>query len=267
MMLRQSLNLKKIPNARQLGGYAAAGGFQVKKNILLRTGLLAGATEEDLAALKTLGLTTIVDLRTDEESLQHPDPKLTGVTNYQVPVLEENSDGLMAIVEVYRQHSEDVGKAFVEMVRSGGLTDRMYTGFFESEISLAAFRNFFDILLAQEKGAVLWHCTGGKDRTGVATVMLLGVLGVDDETILADFALTNDMNRRRIDYITKEAAKYTSDPFEIEQAGVLAGVSVPFMQKVFDLAKKESGSLKAFVQKKVGLTDEEVDVLRKKFLE
>ena len=266
-MLRQSLNLKKVPNARQLGGYTAANGLRVKKDVLLRTGLLAGATEEDLAALKALGLTTIVDFRTEEEALQHPDPKIEGVTNYMVPVLEENSEGLMAIVEVYRQHADEVGKAFVEMVRSGGLTERMYTGFFDSKVSMALFRKFFDILLAHEQGAVLWHCTGGKDRTGVATVMLLGVLGVDDETILADFSLTNAMNQRRIDYIKNEAAKYTSDPSEIEQAGVLAGVSVPFMQKVIDIANAESGSLKAFVQNKVSLTDEEVEVLRKKFLE
>lgn len=264
----QLLNLSSILNARQLGGYCNADGKRIKSNLLIRSGTLHYATAEDLDKLiNVYGLSTIIDLRDCDEIKNHPDPQLPNVKYYSLSVMGEDSANKLAIVEIYRQYPNDLGRAYVEMVRKGALAYDMYTSFFDSIESLNAFRKFFDILLLVEQGTILWHCTGGKDRTGLATVMLLAILGIDDEIILKDFALINEINRKKINYIRAEASKYTADEAELKQIEALAGVFPPYMQKVFDRAKAESGSILSFIQEKLGLTNQEIICLREKFLE
>lgn len=267
---KQTLALETISNARQLGGYLAAGGKHVKEGVLLRSGTLFDASADDLDKLtEEYGLTTVIDLRTVEEAAEKPDPAIEGVTYFHFPIMEEDKDAQnqSTIIEIYRLYGDDPAKAFVEMARAGALADGMYTSCFDSEMALTAYRRLFDVLLSKEEGAVLWHCTGGKDRAGLATVFVLSVLGVDEETILADFALTNEVHREKIAHITSEAAKYTSDPDELEQVAALVGVSVPHMRMAFDRAETECGSMLAFIQQKIGLTDDEVTALRNKYLE
>ena len=267
-MQTQTLGLESVANARQLGGYRAAEGKRVRDGCLLRSGTLAGASQNDIDRLtKEYGLTTVIDLRTQRERTEKPDPIISGVSYYALPVMGEESVNQQAIVEIYRKFPNDPGKAYVEMVRKGALTEDMYTAFFAARESIDACRGFFDILLAQREGAALWHCTGGKDRAGLAAVLILSVLGVDEQTILTDFALTNEVNQARIDFVVTAAKVYTEKEDELAAVAALAGVSVPHMQAVFDLAKEENGSMLAFIQKKIGLTDYEVNRLRELYLE
>lgn len=247
-----SLHLSDVSNARQLGGYAAANGRRIRQDVLLRSGALSSAAPEDLALLtERYHLSMLIDLRTEKEALLNPNPIIPEVEHVFLPVLDETRDpvGQAAILDIYGHCEDDPGKIFVEMVRSGAMSRDMYLSFFDSPFSMAAFRRFFDLLLAHEDGALMWHCTGG------------------EETILADFALTNTMLQPRLEALQTAAAKYTDDPLELEQVAALAGVSVPHMQLVFDRAHAECGSLLAFVQQKAGLIDEEVRLLCGKYLE
>ncbi len=266
-MTVQFLDLKSISNARQLDAYRGADGKRIKSKLLIRSGALYNASIEDLNKLVNLyGLSTIIDLRNADETEHQPDPQLPNVKYYSLSVMGEDSANSLAIVEIYRQYQNNVGKAYVEMIRQGALVPDMYTNFFDSTESMQAYRKFFDILLS-EQGTILWHCTGGKDRTSLATVMLLVILGIDEKTILEDFALINEINRKKINYIRAEASKYAADEAELKQVEALAGVYSPYMQKVFDRAKAESGSTISFIQEKLGLTDYDIHCLREKFLE
>lgn len=267
-MKQQLLKLKSIPNARQLGGYRAADGRRVRSGLLLRSGALSGASQSDLDRLRgEYALGTVVDLRTPRETAENPDPIIPGVAYHALPVMGEDSGNQQAVVEIYRRFPDEPGKAWVEMVRSGALAQDMYTCFFDCAQSATAFRRFFEILLTQREGAVLWHCTGGKDRAGLAAVLVLSVLGVDEQTILADFALTNEVNRERIACAVSAAKAHTADEAELECVAALAGVSLPHMQKVFALARERSGSMPAFIRQKIGLTNQEVKCLRDMYLE
>lgn len=269
-MKRQMLGLSSVSNARQLGGYPAAGGRRVKDGVLLRSGTLYGAQPGDIDILtRSYGLKTVIDLRTEREAAQKPDPEIAGVRYFGIPLLDEEQDAgsHAAIVDIYRSCGDNPGRAYVEMVRAGALSDTVYTAFFDSEASLAALRRMFDVLLECGDGAVLLHCTGGKDRAGLACVLLLSVLGAEKETILADFALTNAVLRQKTDAILSAVRAYTDDPAELAQAEALAGISVPHMNMVFERAETECGSMLAFIQKKTGLTDAQVEALRDKYLE
>lgn len=198
-----TLGLSGVENARQLGGYVTRDGRVVKDNVLLRTGKLSGATEADLALLAGLNLTQIVDLRTTAEIREGPDPVLDGVVNTQINILGDDSSATSAVTGIY---GSDPVQAIIAIVQSGQFGNDMYLSFLESENGLAGYRAFFQKLLGQKEGeALLWHCTGGKDRAGTAAVLLLSALGVDRETVLQDFMLTNDFNAQKIAYMAQAA--------------------------------------------------------------
>ena len=263
-----ALELTGVVNAWSLGGYVSQDGKKVKENLLYRTGKLSTATEDDICKLKEkYNVSVIVDFRSEDEAASEPDPEIEGVSNVLIPVLETGSLNQQAVVEIYRKSGNDAGKMYLEMVRAGVLRDDLYTSFFDSDACMDGYRKFFDILLDEKDGAVLWHCTGGKDRTGVATMMLLTILDVDKETIISDFSRINVLNRKKMEYIASEVKKHTDDPEEIWQAAILSGVSVPHLEMVYEKAEAECGSMKAYIQKRVGLSDEEVNRLKDMYLE
>ena len=268
-MENQTLDLQAILNARQLGGYKTADGRTVRPDILLRTGALGMGTPEDLTKLTdAYHLKTVIDFRTTPEIAASPDPDLPGVDHHILHVIDEtvDSDASAAMLQVYANFKDDPGRALLELFRMRDPAQALYTEFLSSDVAMTGYRRFFDLLLTHEDGAILWHCTGGKDRTGIASILFLSILGVDRETTMADFALTNDFSRRRMDYMRKEAAKYTDDPAELDGVAHMVGVDPAKMEVLFDLAEAECGSMCAFVQKRFGLTDDEITVLRDKYL-
>ena len=84
-----SLGLTGIGNARELGGYRASDGRTVRRGVLLRTASLAGATEEDLRALREkYHLAVVADFRMDAEAERAPDPDIDGVRNLRIPIMD-----------------------------------------------------------------------------------------------------------------------------------------------------------------------------------
>lgn len=268
-MENQTLGLQAILNARQLGGYKTTDGRTVRRDVLLRTGALGLGTPEDLAKLTDIyHIKTVIDFRTTLEIKASPDPDLPGVAHHILHVIDESvdSDASAAMLQVYANFKDDPGRALLELYRMRDPAQALYTEFLSSDVAMTGYRRFFDLLLAHEDGAILWHCTGGKDRTGISSILLLSILGVDRETAMADFALTNAFSRRRMDYMRKEAAKYTDNPTELDGVAHMVGVDPAKMEVLFDFAEAECGSMEAFVRKHFHLTDDEVSKLRNKYL-
>ena len=266
----QTLNLTGVSNARQLGGYITDDGMRVKSNILLRSGKLADGTDEDLAVLQDkYNLTKIIDFRTSYEIAESPDPDMSSVDNIQIKILDENStdeNNNAAIAGIHAQ-MDDPFAGILEMYRMGVLKDDMYTSMFDNEIALNGYREFINELLSHDDGAILWHCTGGKDRAGVASMILLTLLGVDKETILQDFDLTNNFVRQKIDYMVSGVSQLTDNQEELDGVASLIGVSRQMMENVFEKAESENGSMLEFLKAKLNITDEEIKILRSKYLE
>ncbi len=264
-MESQTLGLEKVDNARQLGGYYTQDGRKVKANMLLRSGKLINATEDDIAKLTdTYHLGTIVDLRTTSEIEQAPNPTIDGVEDIHVPILDEDSHSA-AMTNIYGADPVD---ALIGMATDGTLSDDMYITTINSESAKKGFAEFFQILLDNEEGkAVLWHCTGGKDRTGTAAVLLLSALGVDEDTILDDFALTNEFFKGKIDYMGAEAAKKTDDQEIIDGVRTLTGVSRDFMKKMIDSLTDEYGSVENFIIEELNVSKDDIVKLQDMYLE
>ena len=133
---------------------------------------------------------------------------------------------------------------------------------------MKGYREFFQVLLNNEDGkAVLWHCTGGKDRAGLAAVLVLSALGVDRETILNDFALTNNFVQQNVEYMGRMAMQLTSNPDEINGVMYLTGVNRDYMETLLNTIDEQYGSIEGYLVNAIGLTPDDFTKLQTMYLE
>lgn len=258
---QQGIELEGVTNARQLGGYIGADGRKVKADVLLRTGKLAGATPEAIQKLEDVyHLTEVIDFRTSSEKEAEPDPEIPNAVNVGVSVMEE--EGSAATVA----SASDPMAAMIEYAKSGAVAS-MYTDMVRSEYAQQGYAQFFQELVKHEDGAILWHCTGGKDRAGLATVLLLSALGVDQETILQDFNLSNEYYTDMADQMAAAAEAQGCTEEEIQSVRDLCGVNRAYMEAALDVIDEEYGSMAEYLKNQLKVTEEDIAVLQEKYLE
>ena len=267
----QSIDLAGVGNARELGGYTGADGRAVRPGLLLRTAKLSAATPADLGKLtSTYHLSAVLDLRTAAEIAADPDPAIPGVEHRHVPILNEGAGLGASVTGIYQNAPSDRAGSLIAMVRTGLVDPDMYTAILDDPVSLSGFRDFFRILLEHPPGrAVLWHCTGGKDRTGAAAVLLLSALGVDRETALGDFALTNVYAADAIETMGAAARDRGESDAVVRGVRGLTGVNRAFMESALDHIDAKFGSMDGFLTRPDGLalTGAALARLRDKYLQ
>ena len=259
----QSLHMSTISNARQLGGYKTMDGKTVRKGVLFRTAALSDASREELNSL--VGdhhLAAIIDLRASYELAEDPEPIVNGAAQYHFRIMDEQmmAERAAAISDILQDPNVNPIKRMAAVLEAGVISDQMYVEFLQGDIGKAGFRDFFKVLLEMPEGsAVLWHCTSGKDRTGVAAMLLLGVLNVDEETIMEDFLLTNVFFDEEIRTMRSQLAQYVKDEKQLEEFLVAGkGVYAPYMQNAIDFIKENYGDITGYVKTELGLTDEDI---------
>ncbi len=261
--------LEGLYNTRDLGGCPAAGGLHVRRGRLLRSGMLARAKGRDIEILKAEhGLRTVVDFRTPTEASQMPDPAIEGVRCVAAPLLDEENLGVTRETKV--DFTDYVGQMlfYVETAGTdiGAYFEKTYPAIATGEGAMRQLRRFFDTLLGQEEGAVLYHCTAGKDRVGTATALLLSALGVPRELIVADFLFTNECLREETESMTRAAAARTDDPAAVQALSMLNSVRESYIEAVFAAVEARFGSVRAYLADAMGLTDERLARLRAMYL-
>ena len=142
-----------------------------------------------------------------------------------------------------------------------------YVNSVKSEYSIEGYRKFFDILINAD-GAVLFHCASGKDRTGIAAALVLGALGVLDADITYDFMLSNEYNKKRIDTVREYFMTKTNDKEFTESAVVFfEGVSKEHFNNFLNYINSNFGTIKDYCIQVLGINNEELMMLKHKYLE
>lgn len=244
----QSLHMESVSNARELGGYLVQDGRYVKRGVLLRTGALSEASEKDLERLVSeYHVAAIADFRSLEEMKTKKDPEIAGAVHYALPIFDAQE----------MQGQEEAV-----------LTDRMYIYFLSAKKGIQSFRKFLEIAAGLPEGkSLLFHCTQGKDRTGLAAMLLLSVLGADEETILSDYLLTNQFNEKLIEQ-ARSMLQAIYPPEKVEQYMSFMDRADPvFMQNVLDWMKEAYGSVCGYVLDCLGLPDSVQEKIRERYLE
>ena len=259
----QTLHMSTISNARELGGYKTRDGKSVRKGVLLRTAALTDASKDELDSLiHRYNLVAVIDLRASYELEEEPERVLDGVAQYNFRIMDEQMMAQRAagIYQVLKDPNVDPIKRMTAILDAGVISDQMYVEFLRGETGKTGFRDFFRVLLETPEGSsVLWHCTNGKDRTGVAAMLLLGVLNVDEETIMDDFMLTNAFFTEEISAMRAQLSQYIKDEAMLDELLVTGrGVHAPYMQNAIDYIKENYGDIPGYIKTELGLTDADI---------
>lgn len=151
-------------NTRDIGGYAGLDGRTVRRGLVYRSGELSDLTAAGCEAYAQLGVRRVIDFR----NRLAPSPLFGGDA---ACVFESSA---MTLLPVLNDPSEIPEQRYVQTVA----------------IYADAYRQAFELLADPGNLPLLYHCAAGKDRTGIMTVLLLALLGVDRETIIADYELS-----------------------------------------------------------------------------
>ncbi len=263
------IKLTNAPNTRDLGGMPTADGRHIAHNRLIRSGALNKITNEDYQLLlDKYNLVTVVDMRTDTEIQSSPDKIDQRVSFFHNPILDRRTLG------VTFDKATDMFSMLVagaELLRENNATSSQYmvanyTKFVQNEFCLNAFHNFLKILLDTPKGAVLWHCTAGKDRAGTSALILEMLLGVDRQVAVKDYLDSNICYQQFNEYMLKRLQEQGADSFAIEQAEGFLIVK----QQYIDIVLSEidaAGGIEAFAKSKLQLTDDDIQQLRQLYLD
>ena len=230
-------------NFRDLGGYRTSDGKYVKWGKVFRSDDLHSLTSEDLHYLSAIPLISIVDFRSEEEINTQPDINPSSVKeNYKYSISPGN---LMGAVRT------DMSKLTTEAV------DTLMMGMNELLVSdsscIREYKEYFKLLQNDSNVPLMFHCSAGKDRTGMGAALFFSALGVDEQTIIKDYLLSNV-------YLANKYAKYKTDNpnlsglFEVKSEFLLAGL---------DKIKNDYGSIDNYLVK---VLDVDIQNLRDKYL-
>ena len=195
------------------------------------------------------------------------DPPIDGAQYHHLNVIDPSTFPNPEDEEV-NVNTLDLVRLVAMSEQSGAFDGRMYIGFLSTPSGKKAYADFFRILLSADPDrAVLWHCTSGKDRTGLAAMLLLSALGVDEEVVIEDYMLTNTYNAKRIEKARQMLKEQGFDDAFIEKAIlVLDAISERTMRTAIAYLKKEYGSVVGYIREGLKINQKEIDLLKEKYL-
>ena len=254
--------IKSLAYFRDLGGIKTEDNKIVKTGLLFRSSETAEISAEDKKSLlEDYQLSICIDLRTPEEVEFSPDAFVNEIEYHHIPLLsnEENPavtrKTRMAVLK--RRMKEGGMKAHIS---------RLYRLLVNSKDSIAGFKKIFDILKRDKEETIIYHCTQGKDRTGLVSAFILAALGVDKETIINDYLQFNSYHRFKRFWIFVAMSIVffpTRKATELNYALVSRRY---YIEAAFEEIEKQYGNLIGFIKNAIGLSDNDISFLRNKYL-
>jgi protein-tyrosine phosphatase len=258
--------LEGASNFRDFGGYGTADGRWVRWGRLFRSDRLSELTEADFERLARLGIRHVYDLRRASEVDLAPTrwhrygaPRL--VPN---PIFEDESGG----ASTFQRIAADEG-ARHDAEQSRAIMRNMYERMVTEAGPLAAFGALFASLAEPDHFPALFHCAGGKDRTGVVCALILLTLGVSREDVVADFMLTQryyDSDARRAAHIAGVIASFEPGFFSDEALGPVFSVEPGYLETALEAVEADGGA-EMFLAGRCGVDGSTFERLRETLLE
>ena len=250
--------LEGAMNFRDLGGYVGLDGRTVRWGKVFRSDALHALTDRDLDVVASLGLRSVFDLRWPYEREEQPTiiPEANGHQSVHL-MLADDPDRV-------------AGKGVLDQILDGTLPeadDEYVIGIYKDVLGNGA--SMFGTLLTHVADPdwlpALFHCAAGKDRTGIAAALLLSVLGVDDETILDDYELTNIYrSNRRIEELRPSIEAAGVD---IEKVRPFLSARRPVLEATLRHLRDDHGGVEAYLLGPAGMASGTLSRLRDMLLE
>ena len=254
------LELEEGINFRELGGYLTEDGRKIKWHKLLRCGSMAQLTKNDVDYLDQDGVRYIIDLSSPEESNYSPD-KYPDKAQYFQDTVYPFSFSLFKNLGII--NNMRLGASNMDFGR------QTYLQMLLDPHAQAAYRKMFNVLLENDKEgeSVVFHCTAGKDRTGVAAFLILSALGVSEKQIVEDYLYTNLFFDNYSSETINDALESESQTEIAQRLNSKTAVIAETIEVLPKACRGVSGSVEKFLEEKLGMTKAKIERLQELYLE
>ena len=254
----QNIGLKGAKNTRDLGGLRAVGGV-VRPGMLFRSGHLHNLTSRDISILRDeMRVRLVIDLRTDMERDEKPDVQIPGIVYQHMPIIDAATVGI-----THERSSDSKAEILadlpdIRLLYRNVLHDRSLERLAEVIGLITEF--------AGQDGAILYHCTEGKDRAGIVTLILLWILGVPYAGIMEDYLYTNHATRSRAQRYYWMVRLLKRDKVIAERVRSLFAADPSYLDSACDEARELFGSMDALIEEGLRISPSEQQDFRSRML-
>lgn len=247
--VKRAVKLEGGSNFRDLGGYPTVDGKTVRWGRIYRSADISKLTDADLTILADRHIATVCDLRGPDEVKNSPDRLPAGAQWVNLPAGSENV------------RLSQMSQLMNSPTRRDSLMGASYSNTTHFK---AKYKPMFDQLLSLNGDkALLFHCTAGKDRTGIGAALVLSALGVDKAMVLKDYEATNEYWTGR-EQMMKALIGQGMDESRVR--GMMAANPV-YLEKTFAAIDQQYGSMASFLTQVMELTPKKLIALRTEFLQ
>lgn len=258
ILAERQLSLQGTPNFRDLGGYEADEGRRLRWGKLYRSSKLSSLTDGDISYINRLGVSLVCDFRQVVE--QELEPTWLGDENSAIyaglPVTPGSSASFMA----------NLHNGVIAVDDAAGFMKETNRDFVINQ--MPQYAEMFRLLLTGEQ-QLLIHCASGKDRTGFGAALILDVLGVEEETIMEDYLLTNNYLPvdKEIERLSQTFTDHTGSAVSEEVLRPMLEVRPEYLAACFEEIKKRYKSKQHFFETALNLDNNKMELLKDRYLD
>ncbi len=256
-MTEANFKIKKVKNFRTVGNIKNSEGRTLKEGKLYRSANLFRLKPKSFKTIEKIGIQEIIDLRNSKEIAQKPNRLPEGIIYKNESAFEDEGDQLEQARKLVLQgkvNGKDAEKRMLDFYRNY-VTERP-----------EVIRKIITEILESDT-PVLYHCTAGKDRTGIITALVLTILRFDRETIDNDYLLSNNYRRKLVDRRLWLARNlhFIYPKLDISVLEKLSWVETAYLDAAFNEINKKYGSTDRYIQEVLGITEDKREEYIRKF--
>ena len=255
---KNQIEINKVNNFRFLGGLRNSEGKILKDSLIYRSGNLHQLKSKSFDDLEKLKINKVIDLRTKQEVNKETDHLPENIIYRNYPAFEDKNDEMKDAKKLALKGKITKDDADKRMVK-------FYTDYVSENPEV--IKTIITEILDSDQ-PVLYHCTAGKDRTGMITALILKILKFDDDVIFEEYLVSNDLRKKVVNNRLKLANTFhfVYPKLDIGVVEKTSWIERDYLQAAFYEIGKKYGSVDNYIHQALGISEGQRDVYIKKLL-
>ncbi len=253
------IEIKKVNNLRDLGGLKNSEGKIFKTRLIYRSGNLHQLKTSSFDEIESLNIKKIIDLRTRQEIAKEPDHLPSDVSYENLAAFQDENNEMATAKNLALKGKISAMDADQRMIK-------FYTDYVTENPEM--IKKIITQILDSEH-PIMYHCTAGKDRTGIITALILKVLKFDDGIIFQDYLLSNNQRKMMIQKRLNMAydLHFLFPKLDLGVIEKSSWVERDYLQASFDEINKKYGSMENYIHQVLDISEEQRELYIQKFLQ